>query len=132
MAFRCGTDLVEVERIKKAIVGEHGEAFLKRVFTAEEIEYCTKSGRADFQSYAVRFAAKEAFSKAMGTGMCADVVLNEIGVRNVMEGRFKGRPEIVLAGRTAVFFEECGGKSIEISLSHTDSIAQAVCIVEFV
>jgi len=131
MAYKCGIDLVEVDRIKRSIEGEHGASFLRRVFTDKEIEYCNKSGRPNFQSYAARFAAKEAFAKAMGTGICANVVMNEIEVCNIEEGSFKGKPYVTLSGRTALYFDDCEGRNIEISLSHTDGIAQAMCIVEF-
>lgn len=131
MAFKCGIDLVEVNRIKCSIEGEHGASFLRRVFTDKEIAYCNKSGRPNYQSYAARFAAKEAFAKAMGTGICANVVMNEIEVCNIEEGIFKGKTYISLSGRTAVYFEEYAGGNIEISLSHTEGLAQAVCIVEF-
>ena len=64
MAVLCGTDITSVERIKDSI-NEYGETFLKRIYTDEEISYCESRRMSKFQSYAARFAAKEAAYKAL-------------------------------------------------------------------
>ena len=64
MAIFCGTDIVSVERIRNSI-NQLGETFLKRIYTDEEISYCESRRMSKFQSYAARFAAKEAAYKAL-------------------------------------------------------------------
>ena len=124
--MRVGTDIVEVSRVKTAIE-RTGRAFLERVYTETEIGYCElgKSKR-KYESYAARFAAKEAFSKAIGTGIGENAHLNEIEVLYLDNGK----PVVRLYGETKAYFEaNFSGKEIDISLSHTSKLALATVVV---
>ncbi len=107
--MNIGIDIVEVGRIAKLI---KNKAFLKRVFTAQEMAYCSaKKNKA--QHFAVRFAAKEAVYKALGQ---AALALTDIGVKN----QPSGKPEVYIKGKRK--------SGIAISLTHTDSYAAAVAV----
>src|SRR5262249_51318492 len=95
-----GIDVIEVDRIERALVRERaGERFRARVFTEREIEYCESRGVPRYQSYAARFAAKEAAMKALGTGWNRNVGWSEIEVV-----RERGKPPtLVLHGKAAAF-----------------------------
>ena len=123
MNILCGTDIVEVGRIKKAI--ETGARFVEKVYTGPETEYCEskKSGR--YESYAARFAAKEAFAKAVGAGLFKGVALTDAEVVNDAGGA----PFLRLRGGAAEAFARAGGKSVSVSLSHTAEIATAVVVI---
>lgn len=122
MIVGIGTDLAEVERIAAALA-EYGEQFERRVFTDEEIAYCRRTPRRMAERYAARFAAKEAFSKALGTGMRMGVAWRDIGVRRALGGR----PVLELRGRAA---ELCRGMVAHLSITHTDTTAMAVVVLE--
>lgn len=109
-----GVDIVETARIKAAIL-RHGEAFLERVFTADEIEYCAAM-RDPHPYYAARFAAKEAVSKAFGTGLGSEMAFREIEVRR----KESGEPFIVLSGTAADTAARMGIREVRVSLSHTE------------
>ncbi len=122
-----GTDIVEVDRVKKAIE-RTGEPFLARVFTAAERQYCeNESGtRRRYESFAARFAAKEAYSKAAGTGIGANASLNEIEVTNLESGM----PVLSLYGTAKAYFEtHFPGCRIDVSLSHTSKLAIAAVLI---
>ena len=119
-----GVDIVETERIGAAIA-RHGERFLARVFLDDERQYCAKMAGSE-RFYAARFAAKEAVSKAFGTGIGADVGWLDIEVRR----KPSGEPFIVLHGHGAETARRLGIAEIHISLSHSDhyAVAQALTI----
>ena len=117
-----GCDLTDVDRIRKAI-GRNG--FKERVFTPEEIAYCTGPHGDKAQSYAARFAAKEAFLKALGTGLRGGQ-LTDISVVN--DGL--GKPELHVKGYFASYIEKMGVKKIHLTLSHTAATAMAVVVLE--
>jgi len=123
MITGIGTDMIEVERIAAKISKESG--FRELVFSAGEIEYC-ESKTKKFEHYAARFAAKEAFLKALGTGWAGGAALNEIEITHDE----KGKPQLNLIGRTALSLGGSGAGKISISLSHLKSIASAVVIIE--
>ena len=115
-----GVDLIEVERIREA-VARFGERFLRKVFTLGERAYCF--GRADpYPHLAARWAAKEAFMKALGTGWGKGVRWTDI---EVISGG--GKPYLVLKGRA---LELLGRRRTEVSLSHTKSYAVAVVLIQ--
>jgi holo-[acyl-carrier protein] synthase len=121
----CGTDIIEISRITEAIE-KSGSAFLDRIFTDSEKEYCELKRSAKYQSYAARFAAKEAVCKAFGTGM-SGIYFNEIEVVCETE---TGKPGIVFHGRAKEIFEAFGNAAtISISLSHSKNYATAVAII---
>ena len=120
MILGIGNDIVEVGRIKKAI--EKSDGFKKRVFTESEIEYAELK-KDKYPSYAGRFAAKEALSKALGTGV-RGFKLVDIEVRNDE----LGKPYIVL--EDALLGKLNSGAVIHLSISHTREYAAATVIIE--
>lgn len=125
MNISCGTDIVEVSRIKKSVLGS--PSFSDRVYTPAEQEYCLSRKAGRFQSLAARFAAKEAVSKALGTGIGESAELTDIEISNDS----LGKPMVKLIGRALQTFNEKKGASIEISLSHSHDFAVAFAIVTY-
>ena len=124
MLIGTGVDLIEVERIAHSIE-RFGERFLHRVYTDDEIAYCTRR-RVSAESFAARFAAKEAGAKALGTGISRGITWNEFQVaRNPGE-----RPVLELRGRAALLAKELGVRAISLSLTHTGSLAMATVVME--
>ncbi len=121
MIIGIGADMVEVDRIKNAIE-KYGSRFLDRVFTATEQSYCESFNSAKYQHYAARFAAKEAFSKAIGTGITQGFKFKEVGVKN----ENSGRPLIELNGELKARW---GKYQINLSLSHTSANALAYVVI---
>jgi holo-[acyl-carrier protein] synthase len=124
MIVGTGIDIAEVGRIR-ASVERFGERFLHRVFTEGEIRYC--EGKANrFESYAARFAAKEAAMKALGTGWN-----HGIRWRDVEVVRPKGqRPTLQFYGLAAELARKMGAKNIALSITHTSEQALANVILE--
>jgi len=122
MIVGIGTDIVDVARIEHAF-NEYGERFLKRIFTETEIAYCDHFGETRFLHYAARFAAKEAFSKAVGTGMRDGMAFKLVGIKN----KPTGEPFIVLDG---AMLERWGDHVVHVTLSHTAAIGLAVVVIE--
>ena len=123
MTVGIGIDIIEVKRIGKLITGS--SRFRQRIYTQNEVSYCEAKKNKD-QNYAARFAAKEAFLKALGTGWRKGVAFREIEVVNDEHGR----PEIVLYGETKKIAEKKLIKSIQVSVSHIKELAVAVVVVE--
>jgi holo-[acyl-carrier protein] synthase len=117
-----GTDIVEIERIQKTME-TYGNRFLNRVFTRTEQAYCDSFNETKYLHYAARFAAKEAFSKAIGTGIAQGTTFTSIGIVNLPNGK----PEIELFGALAERWDAC---IIHVTLSHTNSVALAVVVIE--
>ena len=127
MSISTGVDLAEVERIQAAI--EHpriGQRFRDRVFTASEIAYCEKKQRGKYESYAGRFAAKEAVMKALGRGWGAKVRWLDIEVARARSGK----PEIVLHDKTAQLAAELGIRRWALSITHTKQHGLAYVIAQ--
>jgi holo-[acyl-carrier protein] synthase len=124
MLIGTGVDLIEVERIAQSIE-RYGERFLRRIYTDDEIAYCSRR-RSSAESFAARFAAKEAGAKALGTGISRGVTWSEFQV----ERQPGGRPVLSLRGRAAVLARELGVKTISLSLTHTGSLAMASVMME--
>ena len=122
-----GIDVIEVARIERALTNPvTGERFRNRVFTAGEISYCESRGRGRYQSYAARFAAKEAAMKAMGTGWNRNVGWSEI---EVVRERGKA-PTIALQGKSAAFARRKSIAHFHLSITHTAEQAIAHAIAE--
>ena len=119
-----GIDLVENARIQHSIE-RFGERFLHRVFTAGEIAYC-QSMKFPERHFAARFAAKEALSKAFGTGIGKAMGWHDIDIRK----KPSGEPFLVLTGGAAELATQRGVKDALITLSHTDHHAMAVIVLE--
>ncbi len=114
-----GTDIIECSRITQ-MIDKHGDVFLRRVYTEEEIEYC--SGRkAAHQHYAGRWAAKEAALKALGTGWAQGIQWTEVEVIN-QQG---GKPIMVLSGKALEISSQQGILEMMISISHCKQYATA-------
>lgn len=124
MIVGTGIDITEVPRIAEAIE-RHGERFLRRIYTENEISYCdSKANR--IERYAARFAAKEAAMKALGTGWNHGVRWRDVEVCR----QPGGRPTMAFHGRAAEFFTKLGAVHSALSLSHTAEQAIAQVILE--
>jgi holo-[acyl-carrier protein] synthase len=123
MVDGVGIDMIEVDRIA-ASVGKGG-GFRELVFSAAEIAYCEPKTN-KYEHYAARFAAKEAFYKALGEGWMANTAFNEIELKHDE----KGKPVINLIGNTKEVLSSMGIRKIHVSLSHLKAIASAVVIIE--
>lgn len=124
MILGVGIDIIEVARIHAA-VERLGERFLDRILTPGEKEYCATFAN-PAPHWAARFAAKEAVSKAFGTGVGAHLAWKEVEVAR----RASGQPYVILHSGGQRLFEGLGGKQIHLSLSHTQQYAAAVATLE--
>jgi len=100
--------------------------FAERVFTANERNYCQSKGIACFQSYAARFAAKEAFLKALKTGLKNTISWQDIEIRNDENGS----PYFEIRGEAQKILQKLGAEKIHLSISHTSKYAVAIVILE--
>lgn len=130
MILGIGSDLIDIRRIEKSIE-RHGERFIRRIYTAAEQERAEgRGGR--IASYAKRFAAKEACSKALGCGIAEGVFWSEMGVVN-MPG---GRPTMELTGgaarRLAAMTPEGHRAVVHVTITDDFPLAQAFVIIEAV
>jgi holo-[acyl-carrier protein] synthase len=124
MILGLGIDLIEVTRVQ-ASVARFGDRFLNRVLLPDEIAYCM-GHKTPGPFVAVRFAAKEAISKAFGTGIGAQLGWHDMEVRR----KESGEPFVVLHGKGRELFATRGAKQLLISLSHTQNYATAVAVLE--
>ena len=124
MIIGIGIDIVEVYRIRETIA--RTPRFAERVYTAIEREYCESKGVAAAQSYAARFAAKEAFLKALKTGWRGKITWQDIEVVSDAVGV----PALNITGEAANILKECGATRVHISISHTTDHAVAEVILE--
>jgi holo-[acyl-carrier protein] synthase len=123
MILGTGIDIIEVDRIAERVGRDSG--FRELVFSIQEIAYCdARSTR--FEHYAARFAAKEAFLKAIGRGWDRGLLLHEIEVVN----QASGKPELRISGQTEKTLAPLGIRFMHVSLSHLKSVATAVVILE--
>tara|TARA_B100000900_G_scaffold43737_1_gene32553 strand:+ start:210 stop:593 length:384 start_codon:yes stop_codon:yes gene_type:complete len=120
--FGIGTDIVSVDRIKKSLKSKN---FIKRVFNEKEIFKCKQLSNS-INCFAKRFAAKEAFSKALGTGISDGINFNEIIILN----KKSGKPYINFTGQTKkILLKKFKGKKSSVSLSLSDEKKYAVAFV---
>jgi holo-[acyl-carrier protein] synthase len=125
MVVGTGIDVVEIERVARSIE-RYGRRFLERVYTAAEIAYCQRKRRNAAESFAARFAAKEAGAKALGTGIGFGVTWRELEV-----GREPaGRPLLLLHGRAAEIAASLGVRRSSLSITHTRTQSMALVILE--
>ena len=118
-----GVDIVEVDRLARSM--GRTASFAERVFVADEIEYC-RAMADPAPHFAVRFAAKEAVMKALGTGWGQGVSFRDIAVRRPEHGP----PEVELTGGAATRLAALGGSRVWLSLSHERSCAVATALIE--
>lgn len=119
MSVSVGTDLIEIARIRRAL--ERYERFRERCFTEAERAYCDSRPN-PAESYAGRFAGKEAVGKALGFGVARAFAWQEIEI----VGRPK--PSVRLSGRLAERADALGGVAIDLSMTHSRELAQAVAV----
>ena len=124
MVIGVGTDLIEIARIAHSI-DRFGDRFLRRVFTPREIAYCQRKKYAA-ESFAARFAAKEAGAKALGTGISHGVNWLEIEIAREPGGR----PTLQFHGRAAEFAASLGASRVALSITHTAALAMASVVLE--
>lgn len=120
MIIGIGNDIIEIERVRRAV---NRGRFKQRVFTEIEQNYCESRGAQSAASYAARFAAKEAFFKAAGTGIVT--ALTEVEVVN----NAAGQPQIFLHGQAKILAKNLGVDKIFLSLSHAHDYAAAVAVL---
>ena len=121
-----GIDLVDCKRLAEAI-GRHGERFLNRIYTKNELAYC-RGRKRELEHLAGRFAAKEAVLKLLGTGWKDGIAWTDIEVVNTPSGK----PVVKLTGQCRLIADRQGLSSILISISHIDThaIASAIASAE--
>ena len=124
MIIGCGIDLVKIERIEK-IIKKWGDNFVLRIFTSLEKEYCEKKKTNKYQSYAGKFAAKEALLKALGLGL-REANWKEVEIKNDE----LGQPIIDTSGKLKNIASTKGVSRYFISISHTKEYAIAQVILE--
>ena len=117
MTIKTGVDIIEVDRIQEAIENQ-GKAFLRKVYTQREIDFCSNTGKMMYQHYAVRFAAKEAIYKAISEVISSNEsdILNKIEITNTE----KGKP---IANLEVLHIQNI--ESMDLSLSHIKNYAIA-------
>jgi holo-[acyl-carrier protein] synthase len=124
MIVGSGIDMVEIQRIQHS-ADRYGQRFLRRVYTAQEQAYCLRKRKAA-ESFAARFAAKEAGAKALGTGISRGVSWLEIEVAREPGGR----PTLRFHGRAAEFAARLGVDRAALSITHTATLAMASVVLE--
>lgn len=120
--FGIGTDITEVERIRR-MVNVHGDYFVKKVYTAEEIAYC-QALRSWAESYTGRWCVKESVLKALGTGWVKGMGWRDMEVRTCPSGQ----PVLAVGGGVREFIKRHAISDIMISISHSKSHATAVAV----
>ena len=121
MPLTIGVDLIEIERIRRTL--ERYPRFRERCFTAAEREYCET--RADpAQSYAGRFAGKEAVGKALGFGVARAFAWREIEIAG------RPKPSVRLSGRVEAWARRRGAERIDLSMTHSRELANAVAVAD--
>ena len=124
MIVGCGVDIIEIARIAESL-SRYGDRFRRRVFLPGEIAYCMQKRNAA-ESFAARFAAKEAAAKALGTGIQAGVGWRDIEVVRASSGR----PSLVLHGRAQTVALRLGATRAVVSLTHSKTEAFAQVLLE--
>jgi len=118
-----GVDLIEISRVRRVMVSN--PRFAEKIFTGKEIDYCRSKHKKEVH-YAARFAAKEAFFKALGTGWRYGMKWQEIAIDNDS----LGKPQIAISGKVSEYFIRQKLTRIHLSISHTRSHAVALVVIE--
>ena len=118
--MRVGTDLIEIERVRRSL--ERYPRFRDRCFTPAEQAYC-ESRRNPAESYAGRFAGKEAVGKALGFGVARAFAWTDIEIAG------RPKPSVRLSGRVAEWAQRVEAGKIDLSMTHSRELASAVCVV---
>ena len=122
----CGNDIIRISRIKES-VDKIGDVFLKRIYTDEEISYCESRRMCKYQSYAARFAAKEAVYKAISPSIGEDIEWKNIEVKRMQNGK----PYIELCGKLKEIADKKNIDKIDLSLSHDGDYAIATVVLSY-
>lgn len=122
MIIGLGTDIVEISRIAQ-MIERHGEHFLKRIYTSDEIAYCQRR-KHSYEAFAGRWAAKESVMKVLGTGFVKGIGWQDIEVLALQSGK----PVVHLSGSTADFSSQLGISEVLITISHCRTYATATAI----
>ena len=122
MIIGIGTDLFEVERMKKAISKQAN--FVDGIFTPKEIKYCNQFKNSS-ERFAARYAAKEALLKALGTGWRDGIKFIDIEITN----DHLGKPQLMLSGKAKEIADRLSVNNIQVSMSHTNKLANAFVII---
>src|SRR6266581_6262515 len=118
--MKVGVDLIEIERVRRAL--ERYPRFRDRCFTAAEQAYCDSRPN-PAQSYAGRFAGKEAVGKALGFGVARAFAWRDVEIAG------RPKPSVRLSGRVARWAQEVGAGAIDLSMTHSRELANAVAVV---
>jgi holo-[acyl-carrier protein] synthase len=118
-----GVDIIDIARIKEMV--NKNRRFVQKIFSEYEIEYCESKSKKEIH-YAARFAAKEAFLKALGTGWRHGIKWTDMAVENDE----LGKPRIKLEDKAKDIFKEMNSQSISLSISHTKEYAVAFVVIE--
>lgn len=124
MIVSIGIDIIEVYRISETLA--RTPRFVERVFTEKERAYCEAKGAASAQSFAARFAAKEAFLKALKTGWRGKITWHDMEILNDEQGV----PSLKISGEAREILKKTGANKIHLSMSHTTDHATAQVILE--
>lgn len=124
MIVSIGIDIIEVYRISETLA--RTPRFVERVFTEKERAYCESKGAASAQSFAARFAAKEAFLKALKTGWRGKITWHDMEILNDAQGV----PSLTISGEAEEILKNTGANKIHLSMSHTTDHATAQVILE--
>ena len=126
MIYGIGIDIIEIDRIKSEI--QKNGKFNRRVFTDQEIKYCERGANLNIQAqfYAGRFTAKEAFLKAIGTGLRGGLAWTDIQVTNDA----LGKPSLILANKALELINKAKISNIQLSISHSQNYATAIVVLE--
>jgi holo-[acyl-carrier protein] synthase len=123
LIFGIGTDIIEIARVEDKLSRTRG--LREKVFTVREIEYSQAKAKSG-QHFAARFAAKEAFLKAMGTGWRSGYRFNDVEIVNDE----LGKPEVLVHGKVREFCEANGIRRWHVTLSHSRELAKAIVVLE--
>ncbi|MDQ3823982.1 MAG: holo-ACP synthase [Actinomycetota bacterium] len=118
--MRVGVDLIEIERVRRAL--DRYPGFRERCFTEAERAYCD-SRRNPAESYAGRFAGKEAVGKALGLGVARAFAWKDIEIAG------RPKPSVRLSGRVRAWADRVGAGRIDLSMTHSRELAAAICVV---
>jgi holo-[acyl-carrier protein] synthase len=124
MIIGTGIDIVDLDRFRGSME-KYGDRLLRRMFTEVEREYCSRFS-SPLEHFAARFAAKEAFLKAIGTGKSQQAAWKDIEIYNIPSGQ----PMLRVTGRAAEICYALGGDNLHISLTHSHLVAAAMVVIE--
>ena len=124
MILGIGIDIIEIERVKR-MISRYGEKFLTRIFTESEISYCENKAYPEIH-FSARFSAKEAFLKALGTGLSGGIRWRDVETVNDDDGK----PDIRYSGKAEEYARKNGVIKVHLSISHSRDYSFAMVALE--